>query len=201
MNCPSWPALVARRDAGPAGEAAWDQGLRHLDGCSDCRDAALAAEPTLVFQELPSPAVGDHDIVAMRQAVAALRHAHELERQRKRPRATSWWLLAALLAVMLGAALLRGTALLTPETDLPLIAGTAEPQARPSPAAGDAGPLRPLAVRPNATPASFDPARLPLVEDIDPRLGSLIQLVDDDVSIVMVLPARPGRLGRGETDV
>jgi len=163
MSCPDWSALAARRDADVAGEAAWDDALVHFDGCAQCRDQAFAAEPTLHFRSLPRIAASDADVAGMRQAVAALRQAHELE-LRERSRAMPVWRLAAMLAVLLGAALLHGT----PPSPSPFSQAS-----------------RPVVV---AEPA-LDLTHIPLVEIEDVSSGTLVQLDDDEVSIVMVLAA------------
>ena len=70
MSCPDWRLLSERRDRQPD---VWDAALHHLDGCTRCRDAALAVEPTLLFRRLPAPVVPASEVAAMKQAVAALR--------------------------------------------------------------------------------------------------------------------------------
>lgn len=85
-SCPDWRALVAARDeASTTGapddasrDAAWRQALAHLATCRGCRPAALAAEPTLLFQSLPRIDVTTDDLLAMRQAVAAMRRAERV---------------------------------------------------------------------------------------------------------------------------
>ena len=80
MSCPDWPSLVRRRDRVPE---VWDAALEHFDGCSRCRDAALAAEPTLLFRRLPAPAPRGDEIATMKEAVAALR-------RNSQPRRAPW---------------------------------------------------------------------------------------------------------------
>lgn len=73
MSCPDWRRLVAEREAG-AGDAgpAWAAARQHLGSCPRCREAALAADPTLIFLRLPAPTVPAAEVVAMQQGVAAL---------------------------------------------------------------------------------------------------------------------------------
>lgn len=78
VACPDWTALVAARDAGERGEAAWRQALVHLDACDGCRRNALAAEPTLLFRALPRVEVASSEAAAMRDAVASMRRARRV---------------------------------------------------------------------------------------------------------------------------
>lgn len=177
MSCPDWRNLTARRDADPQ---AWQRAVTHLDECSRCRREALAAEPTLVFRRLPTLEVGAEEIADMQRAVATMRRTRSLERPRRRmatPQVSTWLRAAALAAVMLGAALLRGTG---PAT----IARVDHVASQPGVVA--AGPVEPAGAVDTAL-AALDPAHLPLVEDVDPSYGSLIQVVDDDIAIVMVV--------------
>jgi hypothetical protein len=107
VSCPDWQTLAAWRDDPQAGEPAeWQEALAHLDrGCSQCRRAAVAADPTLVFRRLavapaPAPAQEASDVEAMRRAVAAMRAASRVEASERRGR-PSWkrWGVAAALAV------------------------------------------------------------------------------------------------------
>lgn len=122
MTCPDWPTLRTRRDSDPAAEAEWEHALVHLDGCKDCRDAALQAEPTLLFRRLPGLEAGPGEIAGMKQAVSALRRNHELERPaaESRRRWRYLRLVAANAAVLVGAALLAGHLYETPESDAAL---------------------------------------------------------------------------------
>jgi hypothetical protein len=114
VSCPDWQTLAAWREDPQAEEPAeWQEALAHLDrGCAQCRRAAVAADPTLVFRRLavapaPAPAQEASDVEAMRRAVAAMRAASRVEASERRwhsPRALkalSWkrWGVAAALAV------------------------------------------------------------------------------------------------------
>ena len=75
MSCPDWRRLVTERDAqgGDAGaEAAWGSACEHLDACPRCREAALDADPTLVFRRLAGPVATAADVSAMKLGVAAM---------------------------------------------------------------------------------------------------------------------------------
>lgn len=73
MSCPDWRHLVAEREAG-AGDAgpAWAAARQHLGSCPRCREAALAADPTLIFLRLPAPTVPAAEVASMQQGVAAM---------------------------------------------------------------------------------------------------------------------------------
>lgn len=174
MSCPDWRTLTtARRDADPE---AWQSALAHFDDCSRCRQDALAAEPTLIFRRLPTLEAGADEIADIKRAVATMRRARSMEAPRGRAsyrQASTWLRAAALAAVLLGAALLRGT-------------GPATTDRFEQADLGDAVNAESLNAA-NLAVASFDPKRLPLVEDVDPSYGSLIQVVDDEFAIVMVV--------------
>jgi len=70
--CPDWPALVATRDAVPESDpAGWSAACEHLRHCRDCRPAALAADPTLLFLDLgPRVETSAAEVAAMGRQVA-----------------------------------------------------------------------------------------------------------------------------------
>jgi hypothetical protein len=74
-GCPDWRRLAAARDASPAQPAGWEEAVRHLDACPDCRRAAIEADPLLAFRRLPAPALAVDEVESMRLRVAALRGA------------------------------------------------------------------------------------------------------------------------------
>lgn len=87
-GCPDWRRLVAERDEQRADPLGWTEALRHLDGCVRCREAALAADPLLLFRRLPrvaaSPAAASAgeitiDVEAMKRGVATLRRTSALQ--------------------------------------------------------------------------------------------------------------------------
>ncbi len=114
MSCPDWPALAARRDQDTEGGELWQRAVGHLDACPSCREAAYAAEPTLVFRRLPSLEPSADDTLAMQQAVAAMRRAQPLVEPaaggrralRDRGRPAAWLRRAAAIVVVPLAAIL-----------------------------------------------------------------------------------------------
>ncbi len=54
-------------------ESEWRSALEHQRTCMSCRTAAIAAEPTVVFQSLPSIELSDAEIDVMRERVAGVR--------------------------------------------------------------------------------------------------------------------------------
>jgi hypothetical protein len=117
MSCPDWTSLAAWREDPRAEEPAeWQEALAHLDrGCTRCRRAACAADPTLVFRRLaappavvaPSPVQEASEVEAMRRAVAAMRAASRVEASERRGRSAwairgkRWGTAAALLVAAL----------------------------------------------------------------------------------------------------
>lgn len=101
-GCPDWKDLTVRRERDGADPEGWAEALEHFDACRECRDAALKADPLLVFRRLPAPGLTDaqerSEVESMRQAVAAMRTAKRLESRRS---FASWrrWAAAAVLAV------------------------------------------------------------------------------------------------------
>jgi hypothetical protein len=109
-----WRALVAHRlDARLAEPAGWPDAVAHLGACAECRRAALAADPTLVFLRLGEERAGAREpaqelaeVERVRGAVAAMRAASRLGRGRRPSRAG--WKRWAAAAVLLPAALSTG---------------------------------------------------------------------------------------------
>jgi hypothetical protein len=116
--CPDWSDLTAYRNerpagpAGPAGDAGtepaeWQDALEHFDRCPSCRQAAVQADPTLLFRRLPglaaemSPGEEAAEVESMRQAVAAMRTARRLEPPSERAAWKHWVAAAALAAAAL----------------------------------------------------------------------------------------------------
>lgn len=99
--CPDWKDLTVRRERDGADPEGWAEALDHFDACRECRNAALKADPLLVFRRLPAsdlaPAEERSEVESMRQAVAAMRTAKRLESRR---RFAGWrrWAAAAVLA-------------------------------------------------------------------------------------------------------
>lgn len=162
MSCPDWRALADRRETDPDEAPEWQQALSHLDDCPACQDAASAVEPTLLFRRLPTFESGNDEVEAMKRAVASMRRGQTIERQHKPP-TRSWLRAAALAAVLLGSLMLRGAGSPPSSTEPAVIAA------------------------PAAAASAIDLRRLPLIEAVDPTYGSIIQVVDDDISLVLVV--------------
>jgi hypothetical protein len=180
-----WRALAAHR-ADPRGEepAAWAAALDHLDGCADCRKAALAADPTLVFRRLRAPALpaaADAEAAAMRQAVAALREASRLgatagaDREVETARRYGWTRAlprAAAAAALAAAALAAGSA--GPHHLSPV------PAARALVGIAAAVPAA-LAVAP------AEVSQMPLLEETNRPNARIYQIEDVDLSVVWIV--------------
>lgn len=154
MSCPDWNTLAAHRhERNGAEPEGWPAALVHFDSCRLCRRQALAADPTLVFRRPPAAeeTAVDADVAAMCQAVAALRGA---SRVAEHHRAGSWkrWVAAAGLAAAalsmpgdsrqapdraaifqagaIPAAAFAGETAGELPSDLPMIEGVSQPEAR-----------------------------------------------------------------------
>ncbi len=194
MTCPDWDRLSPRRDNDPE---AWERALEHSEICDRCGDRALAEEPSLLFRQLPAPTVSTDEIAAMKQAVAVLRRSSEQHPGRDTTRRRLWptsavlrstaLRAAALAALLISAAALQGTGPGIGIAETGIVnaeAGTPNVVAD----SGDAfESLAEITPRPRARHRS--PAEdLPLVEAVDPSYGSVVQVVDDEISLVLVLP-------------
>ncbi len=164
MSCPDWRDLSRRREADPGDSPEWSSALEHLDGCDDCQAGAPAFDPTLIFRRLPALTADRDSVEAMKRAVTSMRRGETIE-HRRRPLPSTWLRAAALAAVLLGSLLLRG-------------------------AGSQPGAAAPPTGMTSATAASeIDLRRMPLIETVDPTYGSIIQVVDDDISVVLVMPS------------
>jgi hypothetical protein len=201
-RCPDWPQLVARREAGAPEPAGWDAAVAHLDGCEGCRDAALAADPSLVFRRLRRVDAGAVDVESMRQAVASLRRASRVtaveagseatleaparSRGGRLRRAVGHHLRHLAAALLLAAAGL-GAWLAVDDEPVPPAAVAVRQAAAPAGAAA----LRPLPPEPTVfgPPTSADElASRPVVEGLSrPRAADVYQLGEEDLLVVMVV--------------
>lgn len=193
MICPDWRDLVARHDAETLADAEWHRALAHSDECPRCAEEALAAEPTLLFRGLPALAVGEPEVREMQQAVAGMRRNAAAE-SRSRRLSGSWLRAAAVAAVLLGAALLQGTAPMTTEGEAATLAVGSLALDEPWLAGEAAGGRAPDALPLGVAPAAFEThaSALPLVEMADPAFGSIIEVVDQDITVVVVMPENRG---------
>ncbi len=186
-SCPDWEVLVRRRDEeGDFDQSAeWQEALAHYDGASmgggcDCREQALHADPMLLFRRLPRLETSPTEIDDMRVAVRTLRRAApppQMQRMRQVRRISA---IAAGLLFFFGALAWQDATDSLPTAAPATVASYVQDTALEVPMASSA----------------VD--ELPLVEDVDPELGELIQFMDDEVSIVLVIaPSDEGDTASG----
>lgn len=187
MSCPDWSLLTLARDED---EAAWDEALLHFDTCELCRKQAIEAEPTLLFRGMTSPRadlLGTGEIASIKSAVATMRRTQSYQEQRK----SSWWSssslrVASLAALLLSAGLLEGVGLTSSIGSLPTAEAPSGKVLAWVPAEGEASALAEPASQPFSSIRSLE--QIPLVEDVDPAYGSIIQVIDQDLSLLVVVP-------------
>lgn len=192
MSCPDWSTLTTHRRGDERSSAAapdgWHEAMDHLEGCADCRDRAVAADPTLLFRRLPSVVASADEIADMRAGVAALRRAGRVTESpaSRRPAARAlaagsftWWGRAAAAAIL-------ATGLLSLQPGL-------EERASDGLASG-ALPL-------TAERFPFDPEAQGMaalawldegastVDDIENPTASVYHFDDEEVAVVMVVDA------------
>ena len=199
--CPDWRLLVAERDAGAGDLPGWEGAVAHLDGgCEDCREAAVAADPSLLFRRLRHVDAGAADVEAMRHAVASLRRASrvtpveagsetalEAPSGRRLGRAAAHRLRQAAAALLLTAA---GLGAWFAGQDEPVRPAAVAGLQAAGTAAGLTEPWTSLSA-PTATgaPRSADElASRPVVEGLSkPRAADVYQLGEEDLLVVMVV--------------
>ncbi|MEM7351320.1 MAG: hypothetical protein AAF657_10970 [Acidobacteriota bacterium] len=179
MSCPDWQSLAAQRDHGSGEVPGWQAALDHLESCKACEAEALAADPTLLFRRLPVLEADTQEIEAMQRAVR-MRRREAVEPASGR---RSWLRAAAVAAVLLGGAWLTARVTLAPESPASL-QGTVAEQGVESPSAFGSATFESSALENEVTPASI----LPLVENLDPAYGPIIQVDDQEISVVVVMP-------------
>ncbi|HVS63004.1 MAG TPA: hypothetical protein VMT85_05795 [Thermoanaerobaculia bacterium] len=155
MSCPDWRLL---REGAGSGEAAGDvraEVRRHLEECEECRRAAVAYDPSLLFTVFsPSVEVSAATLERMRERVAGARAMRQVE-----PGLRRRW-------VRLGSR--AAAAVLLPLAGLGLVVAAAQRLERPATSAE-----REVAIE-RETPSHLDPllaealARLPLIEGAAP---------------------------------
>lgn len=172
MSCPDWPSLVALQDEEPE---AWASAIEHMDSCDTCFDEALAAEPTLLFRRMPAPRASEVDLASIKDAVATMRRTEPMTRPAA-PKAVRHWRSMATAAAILLTAVLTGGGW-TGQASLDNVASV--DLSHP-----DEVIELPL--------TNYDEVphfeQMPLVEDVDPAYGSVVQVVDAEMSLVLVLP-------------
>ena len=72
----------ARLEQAECVDHAWRDALDHQRTCLACRTAAIAAEPTVLFQRLPSIELSEAEVEVMRERVAGVRRGREVARGR-----------------------------------------------------------------------------------------------------------------------
>lgn len=201
-TCPDWSALAKRRDLDPEGEALWEHALEHSDGCDACREAALLAEPTLLFRRMPAPEPSTADIEDMKLAVGALRRTRSLtqtsierptRRLPTRQRAASKSSPARRAATRYGAHLRRAAAIAAIFLAGMLLQDLTMNDASP-PADFITTAEAPDERTANAVRFARELEQMPVVEDFDPSLGTMIQLEDDLVVFVAETRHAPEKL-------
>lgn len=187
MICPDWRLLARDRDED---EDAWEAALDHFDECTLCREPAIEVEPTLLFRGMSSPAgegFGADDLAAIKSAVSTMRRAQSYQRPM---RSIAWdsstFRAAALGALLVSAGLLQGTGALKPEAATLRSGGPRGQILAWSPVPGDSALAEPATVHFSDT-RSLD--QIPLIEDLDPAYGSIIQVIDQEISLLVVVPA------------
>lgn len=167
-SCPDWRDLCKQREnaaddaRGVADDAPeWRSALDHFDRCPACQAEAPAFDPMLMFHRLPVFEVDADGVEAMKQAVAGMRRGQTIEHRHGLP-TRPWLRAAALAAVLLGSLMLRGAG--NPTT-----------------------PAAPMDSVQETVANDIDLWHMPLVETADPTYGSIIQVVDDDISLVLVV--------------
>ncbi len=170
MNCPDWRALSARRESdagggpspqGGANERSEGEWRAALEHLDDCEACQdeALAADPTLLFRRLPAFEAGADEVAAMQRAVASMRRGETIERRRPALRRSLLRVAALAAVIMGSVLLRGAGVPLPEI--------AEP----------------------ATAAELDLEWLPLVETTDPEYSSIIQVVDDEISLVVVLPS------------
>ena len=174
MSKIDWQRLTAEHDRHPERDAEeWLHALASMDDDPEEWNAAVDADPLMLFHALPEVETGPAEIEAMKDAVASMRRTQDSMRRSdglrdqvagSADRARNWSI-AALLALAVSVAGLTGV--------------TMDPAEIPS--------WEQATQRPEPVPSEI--AQLPLVEDVSPEMGPLMQIEDDGVSLVVVMAA------------
>ncbi len=165
--CPDWAALLREREqtersseVGDATvDAAWEDALRHREGCERCRAASLDADPLLLFSGPSAGDTADRDngeasaveVEAIRQRVRLELDGRATERRLNEARSARRRLpMASVLAAGVAAAALGLSFLLWPET------------APPAEEIADAPPVLPdhIAMAPLVEPLGDEPLQV-----------------------------------------
>jgi hypothetical protein len=189
MSCPDWNTLTAHRRGDERSSAAapegWDDAMDHLEGCADCRDQAIAADPTLDFRRLPAIEASRDEIADMRAGVAALRRAGRVAESPAASRsldagASTWWGRAAAAAILAAGLLSLQPGIEEPTSEWPALS-TAPLTAGLFPFDPAAQGLAPI--------AWLDESGASAVDDIENPTASVYHFDDEEVAVVMVVDA------------
>ncbi|MEM8994939.1 MAG: hypothetical protein AAGF23_09120 [Acidobacteriota bacterium] len=183
MSSIDWQRLVGDHDRAPErDDDAWIEALMAMDEDPAERERAEAADPLLMFRRLPEPDVTASDIDSMKAAVATMRQVSETLAEsaptpaRRRPER---WILPIAAALVLAVTLVllagHGAAV-----DGPQAAGTVASMTPPVEASFTAADFV-------LDGAALAASELPLVEDADPGSDLLMQIENDEMSLVVVL--------------
>jgi len=168
--CPDLRATLAHRFEPAADEpVGWDALVAHLDGCSACRERALALDPTLLFTGLRRDPVAPGEIETVRDSVRIMRRMGRARGHRR----FSWRAAGRAAAVLL----LPAVGLILSLQLLPAPGGDGQAP----PVTTGAALLGDLLV-----PASELPAP-PFVEALDRPQARVYQLGQEDLSVVMIV--------------
>ena len=176
-TCPDWMTLAELRDERPE---SWEEALEHLEHCQECFDDALAVEPTLMFRSMPRIEVEADEVAAMKRTVAAMCRSEEIQHPPQQRQTRRQWLKAASLAAALLVAA-QVPSLMAPAGN------TVDPVETHAAAPVALAPAVVPAAAPAASPLPISDMA-PLVEDVDPSYGAVVQVVDQEISLVLVLP-------------
>ena len=138
----------------------------HLRQCPECRRRAVAADPAVLFLDLPSLEVTAADVEAVRSAVGAMRRARVLENETSRP-VGRWWRHAAAAALLAALLLVPGT---TP------VEHEAEDGSLGIETLIDEGGFLASATAPSS-----------IIENLNRPQARIYQLTEEDLSLVMIV--------------
>ena len=192
-SCPDWRRLAAARDASPADPPGWDEALRHLDSCTECRPAAVAADPLLAFRRLPGPVLAADEAESMLLRVAALRGASRVTGGASRvthAAPSSSWVAEQLARRRSVAALPLRQLAAAAVVAVALLAGGNLPQGDAVLAAPQAALVRNQLTSTPALDAAI--AAEPVLDELDRPFDHVVQWNGDDLSVVLVVDGRLG---------
>ena len=145
----------------------------HLRECPECRRRAVAADPAVLFLDLPSLEVTAADVEAVRSAVGAMRRARVLENETSRP-VGRWWRHVAAAALLAALLLVPGDTPVDQEAGdgpIALVAGVGELETLI-----DEGGFLASATEPSS-----------IIENLNRPQARIYQLTEDDLSLVMIV--------------